>query len=221
MDIERVNDHTLKFFISYLDIEDRGFDREEIWYNRERGEELFWDILDEAYHKEEFPVEGPLWIQVQALEKGLEILVTRAQLSKDGTKLELPISSDKHLDIPVNDDLENLLSENLQDDQSEDDQIVEEDELSFLISFNDFEDIIHLSGQIDDDFIESSLYHFDDKYYLFIEFSNDSTEYEQENDLSLILEFGEETDITLPYIQEYGKLIIAEEAITTIRHHFC
>ncbi len=42
MEIERINEHTVKFYMSYGDIEDRGFDREEIWYNRERSEELFW-----------------------------------------------------------------------------------------------------------------------------------------------------------------------------------
>ena len=41
LDIERINDHTMKFFITYIDIEDRGFNREEIWYDRERSEELF------------------------------------------------------------------------------------------------------------------------------------------------------------------------------------
>lgn len=37
MEIERVNEFTIKFFITYRDIEDRGFDREEIWSDRERG----------------------------------------------------------------------------------------------------------------------------------------------------------------------------------------
>lgn len=95
MEIERINEHTVKFYMSYGDIEDRGFDREEIWYNRERSEELFWEVMDEVHEEEEFAVEGPLWIQVQALDKGLEIIVTKAQLSKDGQKLELPIPEDK------------------------------------------------------------------------------------------------------------------------------
>ena len=56
--------------------------------------------MDEVHHEEEFTVEGPLWIQVQALDKGLEILVTKAQLSKDGHKLELPISEEKLRDLP-------------------------------------------------------------------------------------------------------------------------
>ena len=49
MDIERINDHTVKFYISYIDIEERGFDREEIWYNRDRSEELFWEMMDEVH----------------------------------------------------------------------------------------------------------------------------------------------------------------------------
>jgi len=108
MEIERINEHTVKFYISYLDIEERGFDREEIWYNRERSEELFWEMMDEVHQEEEFIVEGPLWIQVQALEKGLEVLVTRAQISKDGHKYELPGHDDKS---PVDEKIESLLDQ--------------------------------------------------------------------------------------------------------------
>lgn len=54
MDIERINDHTMKFFITYIDIEDRGFNREEIWYDRERSEELFWEMMDEARDHDDF-----------------------------------------------------------------------------------------------------------------------------------------------------------------------
>lgn len=100
MDIERINEHTVKFYISYFDIEERGFDREEIWYNRERSEELFWEMMDEIHEEEDFPIEGPLWIQVQANDKGLEVVVTKAQLSKDGQKLELPITDGKMKDFP-------------------------------------------------------------------------------------------------------------------------
>lgn len=110
MEIERINEHTVKFYMSYGDIEDRGFDREEIWYNRERSEELFWEVMDEVHEEEEFAVEGPLWIQVQALDKGLEIIVTKAQLSKDGQKLELPIPEDKKQE-PASEDLDALLDD--------------------------------------------------------------------------------------------------------------
>src|SRR5699024_667124 len=88
VEIGKINDNTVKFYMSYIDIENRGFEREEIWYNRERSEQLFWQMMDEVNYKEDFSVEGPLWIQVQALEKGLEIIVTKAQISKDEAALD-------------------------------------------------------------------------------------------------------------------------------------
>ncbi len=114
MEIERINENTVKFYISYGDIEDRGFDREEIWYNRERSEELFWEMMDEVHQEEDFGIEGPLWIQVQALDKGLEILVTRAQVSKDGQRFELPIPEDKLKELPVDERIEELLDQHFQ-----------------------------------------------------------------------------------------------------------
>lgn len=231
MDIERVNEHTLKFYLSYLDIENRGFDREEIWYNRERGEELFWDIMDEAHHQEAFSLEGPLWIQVQALEKGLEIIVTKAQLSQDGSKLELPISKDKHLDIPVNEGLENLINDHFQIEGdgkaknhaggSEDDELSDEEDLSFLIGFHDLEDVIGLSHEfIENPLIATSLYAYDDKYYLDVTFSEEMSEHEQDNHLSCILEYGYEAERTIHVIQDYGKEIISEKALVEIKHYF-
>src|SRR5699024_3500247 len=95
------NENTVKFYISYVDIEDRGFEREEIWYNRERSEQLFWQMMDEVNYKEDFSVEGPLWIQVQALEKGLEIIVTKAQISKGGTPVDSIEDVDESVDITI------------------------------------------------------------------------------------------------------------------------
>ena len=217
MDIERVNEHTLKFFISYGDIEERGFDREEIWYNRERGEELFWDMMDEAHHLESFPIEGPLWIQVQALEKGLEIIVTKAQMSKDGTKLELPISKDKHLDIPISPETQEFGEDEKEVENGESD---EDEELTILLKFSDFEDLIDLSWRMTDAILQTTLFHYNDEYYLFVMFDNDATDFEWENDLSHMLEFSVESGLTEHILQEYGKVIIANDVFTVIRKHF-
>ncbi|MDN4073686.1 adaptor protein MecA [Fictibacillus terranigra] len=222
MEIERVNEFTIKFFITYRDIEDRGFDREEIWSNRERGEELFWEMMDEAHQQEQFPLEGPLWIQVQALDKGLEIIVTRAQMSKDGTKLELPLGDEK-IDLPVDKNIENLLDQQFTaDDQEEieDIELADEDYLSFLLLFSDFEDMIMLSHNIDSSLFANSLYHFDNKYYLYVTFNPETTDREQDDLLSQLLEYGSDSDASIHRIQEYGKEIIAERALEDISAHF-
>ncbi|WP_066294898.1 adaptor protein MecA [Bacillus sp. FJAT-29937] len=219
MEIERINDHTVKFYISYGDIEERGFERDEIWYNRERSEELFWEMMEEVHEDEEFSVEGPLWIQVQALDKGLEILVTKAQLSKDGQKFELPVPDEKLKDIPVDERIEDLLDQHF--NPNSDEELEYEENLDFLLSFKDFEDIISLSKQHGLDSIPTKLYSFEGRYFLFVEFPEDIfSEEDVDNMLSILLEYGIETQITIHRVEEYGKLIIAEDVFEQLRLYF-
>jgi adapter protein MecA 1/2 len=219
MEIERINDHTVKFYISYVDIEERGFERDEIWYNRERSEELFWEMMDEVHQEEEFTVEGPLWIQVQALDKGLEILVTKAQISKDGQKFELPILDEKLKDLPVDENIEELLDHTFNHDS--DSESDEEDKLDFLLTFRDFEDVISLAKRGGLDLIPTKLYSFEGKYYLFVEFPEELFDEDDiDNLLSILLEYGIETQMTIYRVAEYGKLIIAENVFKELRKYF-
>ncbi|MBT2653871.1 adaptor protein MecA [Bacillus sp. ISL-18] len=222
MEIERIDEYTVKFYISYGDIEERGFDREEIWYNRERSEELFWEMMDEVHGEEDFVVEGPLWIQVQALDKGLEVLVTKAQLSKDGQKFELPIPNEKMKDIPGDDKIEEILDQHFSPIHTdEEDLMLEEESLEFLLAFKDFEDIISLSNREGLDNLDTKLYHFEGKYYLYTEFPEDLYEEDEIDDiLSILLEYGYETQLTIHRIQEYGKEIMAKDVFAEVRKYF-
>ncbi|WP_242142291.1 MULTISPECIES: adaptor protein MecA [unclassified Bacillus cereus group] len=220
MDIERINDHTMKFFITYVDIEDRGFNREEIWYNRERSEQLFWEMMDEARDYDDFFIDGPLWIQVQALDKGIEVLVTKAQLSKDGQKLELPIGLDKIIDIPLDESIESLFQQELEEEGTVT-NFNEDGTLGFLIKFDDFEDVISLSHRLIFEDIKDQLYSFENRYYVYVEF-DEVLHDEEEIDriLSIVLEYGEESTLTIHRVSEYGKEIMNEHALETIRKHF-
>ncbi len=219
MDIERINDHTVKFYISYIDIEERGFNREEIWYNREKSEQLFWEMMDEVRDQDDFFVDGPLWIQVQALEKGIEVIVTRAQISKDGQKLELPIGLDKVIDIPLDERIESLFEQQLE--QEDYTYLSQDGTLGFLVKFQDFEDVISLSHCIALEDIQNELYVFDGRYYLYVEFDEElHDEEEMDSILSIIMEYGEESAMTIHRVQEYGKTVIAESALSVICKNF-
>jgi adapter protein MecA 1/2 len=227
MEIERINDNTVKFYISYGDIEERGFDREEIWKNKERGEELFWEMMDEVNEEEEFTVEGPLWIQVQAMEKGLEMIVTRATLSEDGSKIEVPLDGDKQIDVPVHEKIESLLDKQFgtqdEEDVDEDSEFEDDEEiLQFLLSFQDIEDVLSLSQQVTvkGSEVENNLYVMDNIYYLDITFQETMPAKVQDDILSQLLEYGEEAYATIHRVQEYGKLIIAGDALTELKGHF-
>ncbi|MDX8364428.1 adaptor protein MecA [Cytobacillus sp. IB215665] len=224
MEIERINENTVKFYISYLDIEERGFDRDEIWYNRERSEELFWEMMDEIHQEEDFVVEGPLWIQVQALDKGLEVLVTKAQLSKDGNRYEIPLSEDRIKELPVDEKIEELLDQQFspaKDDYNQNVNQVDDEQLEFLLRFDDFEHIIALSHRIDASPFKNRLFSFEGHYYLYVEF-NEENMIGDELDaiISLLLEYGQETTVTIHRLEEYGNEIIKEDALAVIANHF-
>ncbi|MFG6149450.1 adaptor protein MecA [Halobacillus sp. B23F22_1] len=233
MEIERINENTVKFYVSYHDVEQLGFDREEIWYNRERSEQLFWEMMDEVNDQENFQADGPLWIQVQAMDKGLEVIVTKAQVSQDGQKLELPSDEGKSIDVPVDENLEHLLEDKLGHSDSDeavneqDEETVNEQEalapLNFTLRFQEFEDVIQLSHYMDNksDQIDHALYHFEGAYYLYIQFNDENmSDDEQENILSQLMEFGHESSVTVYRLQEYGKTIFAEQALTQVKDFF-
>lgn len=218
MDIERVNDHTVKLYMTYSDIEERGLNKEDLWENREKSEQLFWDMIDEINLHDEFIIEGPLWIQVQVLDKGVEILVTKAQLSKDGKKIELPIDLDKKLGedsmFAVSEEME--LEEINELDESEDDGLIE-----FLVRFKDLEDVILLAHRLDGESFASSLYSYEGTYYLYFIFDElVLTEDEIDGFISYITEYGDESTRTIHWIEEYGKKIIEENALNTIATNF-
>ena len=222
MEIERINENTVKFYISYMDIEERGFDRDEIWYNRDRSEELFWEMMDEVHEEEEFMVEGPLWIQVQALDKGLEVIVTKAQVSKDGQKLELPISDDKLKELPIDENIETLMEHHFnKPDDSKDGQTEDfEQQLQFVFRFNDFENLISLSKYSLSAEMTNHLYSLDQNYFLYIEFDDEVMDEEIENTLSIILEYGQESKVTIHRLEEYGNVIAKDYALNVIKKHF-
>ncbi len=211
MEIERVNDSTIKFFVTYKDIEARGFDRDEIWYNRERGEELFFEMMNEASDRNEFELDGPLWIQVHALEKGLEIVVTRGQVSGGNVKLEIPVIHDDDQEIHRQIDL--FAHQETIDPM--------EEQLEIVIGFNDFEDVIALSQNFFVDDVTNELYYFEGKYYLYVVFNDDRYDEDEQDDmLSQMLEYGFESDVSIHRIKEYGKEIVAENALPFIRNSF-
>ncbi|MFC4403252.1 adaptor protein MecA [Gracilibacillus xinjiangensis] len=225
MEIERINENTIKFYISYMDIEDRGFDREEIWYNREKSEQLFWQVMDEVnYNEEDFQIDGPLWIQVQALEKGLEIVVTKAQISKDGQNLQLPTESGKTIDMPVDDKIESLLEEKFGPLNRDEVEVEEQYGHDFVVvvSFRDLEDIIQLSHIFETvEGMGEELYFYNGKYMLITRFDEEYlSDDEQEDLISQILEFGSESTETMFVVQEYGKVIFAEDALAQVKEHF-
>lgn len=216
MEIERINDNTVKFYLSYIDIEERGFTREEVWYNRDKSEELFWEMMDEINDETEFEVEGPLWIQVHAMNNGIEVTVTRAQASDND-------ESDAHFGM---DDAR----KNFEPDPSmfaNSEQLMNElnDEpvvwTSDMFVFEEFENLIPLSNIIPPYAVESSLYSFENKFYLYVIYDESKMDDDDKSDFcSLISEYGSLSQVTIHRLNEYGKVIMESDVLDTVKKYF-
>lgn len=217
MEIERINEDTIKFYISYLDLEERGFNQEDVWYDREKSEELFWDMMDELKYEEEFSPEGPLWIQVQALKHGLEVFVTKATIGGKGEDgFDVTLSSPDEL---AEEKIEKLLEENFNPVKKE--SLGEDDTLEFILEFRDFEDVISLSRATGLENLLTKLYSYLGKYYLNVEFpENKYDESNIDNAVSILLEYGLESNLTGYMLAEYGKVIFDVPALQQVRKHF-
>jgi adapter protein MecA 1/2 len=219
MEIERINENTVKFFLSYIDIEERGFTREEVWYNRDKSEELFWEMMDEVSDESEFEVEGPLWIQVHAMSGGIEVTVTRAQMSENGDPLESPFTSDdprkmfQHGKMYDHDEDDDDIMPGLEDNTFE--------WLDNMFVFSEFDDLIPLADRMLDYEVETSLYSFENNYYLYLKYDTEAMDDSRKTDLfSVLSEFGVPSNMTIHRIEEYGNLLMEADVFSKIQKYF-
>ncbi|MCM3386538.1 adaptor protein MecA [Ureibacillus chungkukjangi] len=215
MDIERVNENTIKLFITYRDIEDRGYSREEIWYNRNKGEELFWDMIGEINTEDYFDLDGPIWIHVNASEHGLEVIVTRANINSDGESNGLLSGFDEHRDAA---------HKNLDDsifDAFDDDDI---NQLGLnnisLYKFKDIDEIIPVAKRVVSHGVHSSLYKYEKYYFLAVDFSNLEENQERQDIRAIINEYLAGSKMTIYRIQEYGETIMEQDCFETVLQYF-
>ncbi|MFJ7825189.1 adaptor protein MecA [Psychrobacillus sp. NPDC096623] len=222
MDIERINDNTFKVYISYIDIEERGFSRDEIWFNKDKSEQLFWEMMDEVHDDDHFEeLDGPLWIQVHAMEKGLEVIVTRTEITKQDERLGNNSDVDDISSKIFKNGVSSSIGPHEFDDFSSYMEELEDIPTDYTFVFESFDDVIGLAKKLDEADLQTSLYFYEEKYYLHIVFDFDITEFESVlNTLSIVSEFANSSKTTIHMIEEYGKQIIADAVLDELNKHF-
>lgn len=215
MDIERINDHTIKLFITYRDIEDRGYSREEIWYNRSKGEELFWDVMNEVNTEDYFDLEGPIWIHINASEQGLEVIVTRAANGADTESVLNHFEESQEIASQLN-EMEATLLETMENDEKEDSTSL----VHARYKFKDIDELIPVAKRLIQYNLAASLYKMDNDYYVCVDLSSLEDVYDRRNVLSILKEFLQPTKLTIHRIEEYGQAIMLEDCFEKVLHYF-
>lgn len=197
MYVEKLGENKIRIFISYDDLDQRGIDREEIWQNGGKVQDLFWDMMERAYIEVGFEVAGPIAVEAFTMPtEGVVVIVTQVPA------VPAPIQSEVKALAPVKVESVNKSVGN------------------FVFSFADFEYVLSAAKMLDPFILDGvSLYFYKLKYYLV--FQDVAILDDRYEDVwSLLQEYGVSTSLTLAMLEEYGKLILEDHAISHLVQHF-
>ncbi|MDB5085022.1 MAG: NDP-hexose 2,3-dehydratase [Bacilli bacterium] len=197
MRVEKLGDNKIRIFISYEDLDQRGIDRDEIWQNGGKVQELFWDMMERAYVEVGFEVVGPIAVEAFTMPtEGVVVIVTQVP------QLPAPMTSESRELAPVV--------------TSESDKAAG----CFTFSFADFEHVISAAKMLDQLILDGvSLYSYKENYYLVFE---DAAIVDDRYDdvWSILQEYGSPSSVTTAVLDEYGKKIMEDHAVRHLNQYF-
>lgn len=203
MKIERLGQDKIRIFLTYDDLLERGIQKEDMLKEPPKLHDLFMDLMEQAYNELGFEASGrPLAVEVYAMPaQGMFVVVTRGNRGSD-------MVENFHDEDDLDDDLFDL------------DVTMEQSEI-IMYAFNDFEHVISAAKQLMSAQLTESgcLHSYNGKWI----FSIDPSEIEPTiaNALIAILaEYGEATSVTYAMLEEYGKVIMEEDAVYQLCTYF-
>lgn len=201
MKIERLTPDKIRIFLTFDDLTERGIKKEDMWREVPKVHELFSEMMEQAYSELGFDASGPLAVEVFALPaQGMVVIVTKSRMNS---------------------------SQNNQTDEEEDEDVYEMEvtlEESDLISyaFHDFEDLLSMSKVINPLLVDGGiLFFYQNKWILQLEpVDMDEKESRYQALIAVLSEYGEATSVTRAVLEEYGKIIIADDAVKVLCSYF-
>ncbi|SET89530.1 adapter protein MecA 1/2 [Salinibacillus kushneri] len=97
MRIERLDSNRFKIFLTFDDLMERGFTKDELWYNFPKTHKMFQDMLFEASDEIGMEIDGNLLVNVHLLHaQGMLIVVTQDLEYIDEDYIEMKVTLDQN-----------------------------------------------------------------------------------------------------------------------------
>lgn len=221
MEMEHINENTIRVLIESTDLEERGITFLDLLGNHKQIEDFFYSILEEVDVDEKFHESDAITFQVLPSGNGLELFI-----SKGGPLSEDIDFSSASGNFEAN-EFSKLIKNQLLDDHQEDDAGEEylndpsRPTQEVVLRFNEFEDMISLSKQLYLENTTSKLYWYKNSYFLLLIFSTEeTTERSVEDQITVALEFSQRTPITQGILTEHARVIMGNNALELSRFYF-
>ncbi|SDC39437.1 adapter protein MecA 1/2 [Paenibacillus sp. UNCCL117] len=196
MKMERLSQDKIRIFLTFDDLTERGIQKDDMWREIPKVHELFSEMMDQAYMELGFDASGPLAVEVLAMPaQGMVVIVTRGKMNFNSG--------------------EDTMDDELEEEVYELELTLEEtDQVTY--AFADFEDLLRLAKVMEPMLADGgTLYAYKNKWILLID-AESMDEKKLQAVVAVLSEYGESTSVTHAVLEEYGKTVIAENAIGTL-----
>lgn len=195
MRVERLGNDKIKIFLTLDDLSDRGINKEDLWNDVPKVHDLFNEIMEQAYEELGFELSGPVAVEIFALPaQGMVVIVSRGK-GKIWNEEE------------IEEDLYSL-------------EVTLEESDFIIFAFKDFEELIAASKRIDSFLMHGGkLFYYKEHYILVLE-PLDIVDKAVDHVVALLSEYGEVSPISKTILEEYGKVVIDQDAVKVVVEHF-
>lgn len=225
MEIEHINEDTIRVRIENSDLEARGYTFLDLLGNQKHIETFFYSILEEVDIDEEFQESDAVTFQIMPNRNGLELFISKNTDMHDNLFSNIDFNEFNEFDESQSNQeprsFDNKRNSRKTNEEHAEASSSDSENHKLVVEFTYFEQLIELARffQIEAGF--SSLYQFDKKYYLELSFLNDEFSLRTpQEEKAIVLEFGLESKLSPLVLMEHGKLIIEDVALETVRHYF-
>ncbi|TGD18880.1 adaptor protein MecA [Levilactobacillus suantsaiihabitans] len=240
MEMERINENTIRVVIGNDDLSERGITVLDLLGNHKQIEGFFYSILEEVDVDHQFQDNDAVTFQVLPNRNGLELFISKNtdedDASTDNNQGDASVDS-AHPD-QVSDQIKERLMEtddprdymkHLQSATTTSDSNDIEDYLNDkgqptttrVVKLHSFEDMISVARVLRLENAASNLYLYNHDYYLeLIFFTNESSFESIKDELAVAYEYADRTKVAPDVLAEHGQLIMEHSALELTRFHF-
>ncbi|KAA8371281.1 adaptor protein MecA [Leuconostoc carnosum] len=227
MEMERINDNTIRVMIENADLKERGVSVMELLENHDRIESFFYNILSEVDTEHDFEEDDQITFQILPNRNGLELFISKLDDDNEvGDVINNLMAYAKNKSDKVDELSEERRTELKNSDENkkvaENDQAANSSAAATVITLElpEFESAISIAHVISDSEILSNLYRYDNVFYLTLKFPAGVTSDVVAIQKALAIEFAKESTIQSDVLYEHAEKVMSTDALQQIKDIF-
>ena len=225
MEMERINENTIRVLIGNDDLDKRGITVLDLLGNHKQIESFFYSILEEVDKDHQFQNNDAVTFQVLPNQNGLELFISKDVDMSDNDMFDSGNADSQHPE--KRDRVSKYIAEHADNnkpqpvsDKKTNDEFGHQ-KRTIILEFDQLNDFVSLAKALRLENGTSDLYLYEGKYYLKLElFSNDPVDMVVSDEVAIANEYGKKTTVTEEVLNEYGQHIMENSALELSRYYF-